>query len=114
MRLGCFSLKRKCCYPLQQEVPSKHMSVDWLAGHYLLGRLCSLPEKGGIYGWTKIEFNGASVICRLLSWCQTFLRETQMQGAKGDTTVSKQHAKITAGEAVPGGKPEVYFVKHPG
>ena len=50
VRLGCFSLKRKCCYPLQQEVPSKHMSVDWLAGHYLLGRLCSLLEKGGIYG----------------------------------------------------------------
>ena len=55
MRLGCFSLKRKCCYPLQQEVLSKHMSVDWLAGHYLLGRLCSLLEKGGIYGGTKTE-----------------------------------------------------------
>ena len=53
-------------------------------------------------------------MCRLFNWCQIFLRETQMQGAKGDTTVSKQHAKITAGEAVPGGKPEVYFVKHPG
>ena len=56
MRLGCFSFNRECCYALQQEVPSKHMSVDWLAGHYLLGRLCSLLEKGGIYGCTKIEF----------------------------------------------------------
>jgi len=32
-----------------------------------------------------------------------------IRGAKGDTTVSKQHAKITAGEAVPGGKPEVWL-----